>query len=167
MTSDVGSLIASAVSGGGLAYIGGLAQSYFKSRSERASKAGDTELKIDQHRDQLVLDLLAAARAENAVVRVDLASARQEIQTLRELEGRVAHFDQCLEHLEVLLKARQNGNIEEIRAAERMAQAFINRMARLANVRGTIANEIQIVASAESLREATEPMMPPTPPATY
>lgn len=167
MASEVSSLVAAAMSGGGLSYAASVAVAWFRSRSERQDKSNETDLKIEQHRDQLVIDLLTSARAESAQLRLDVQHARAESDTLRLLQNRAAHFDQALEHLEILLRSRAGGKPEEIHAAEVMAQAFVNRMKRIADARGTIANEVQREVSAQAIREATEPMMPPTPPATY
>jgi hypothetical protein len=164
MALDISSTIAVAVSSGGVTWFATFAREYMKTRAERLTKADDREIKIDQHRDQLMLELLAAARSENAQVNIALVAARQESDILRQAQNRSAHFDQCLEHLEILLKARQGGNAEEIKAAERMAQAFVTRMRRLAAAQGTMANEVQVAISTEALRDVVDPT---TPPATY
>lgn len=114
-------------------------------RIERNSVAKfehDTTLEI--HRDELTFQLLQNARLEMASARIETEDLRDEVRKLRSMENHFFHFQQSLDHLEALLfpdtpEARTN--------AERNARAFLNRMRRLNEAKGTIANEVQRHAS--------------------
>lgn len=102
------------------------------------------------HQDSLTFELLQNAREEVAVVRTEIETLRRENRSLREIEKHFYHYEQSLEHLEAILTA---STVEERAVAERNARAFLNRMRRLKEARGTIANELQIMASEDALRE--------------
>lgn len=107
-----------------------------KTERERAEK-GD---RLEIHRDELMFEVLEHARQEMACARVEVEDLRSEVQKLRAMEQHFYHFQQSLDHLEALLLAET----ESARtAAERNAQAFLNRMRRLNEAKGTIANEAQ------------------------
>jgi hypothetical protein len=65
---------------------------------------------------------------------------RDEVRKLRAMEQHFYHFQQSLDHLEALLFAETT---EAQAAAERNARAFLARMRRLNEAKGTIANEAQ------------------------
>lgn len=89
---------------------------------------------------ELVVELLANARSEVKSARTEMETLREEINTLRSLEQHFYHFEQALEHLEAVMHAVDD---EARQHAERLAQAFLTRMRRLQEARGTIANEAQ------------------------
>lgn len=99
-----------------------------------------TDAILEQHRDGLTFQLLDAARAE-------LAGMRQEVEKLRPMESHLYHLQQALEHIEALLSV--DPDVKAI--AERNARAFLNRMRRMEDAKGTIANEIQRHRAADAL----------------
>jgi peptidoglycan hydrolase CwlO-like protein len=56
------------------------------------------------------------------------------------MERHFYHFQQALEHLSAVLFAKDEA---EKATAERNARAFLTRMTRLQEAKGTIANEVQ------------------------
>jgi multidrug resistance efflux pump len=106
--------------------------------------------KIDTSRDDLAIELLSSARAEVITARSEMSGLREEITSLRAMEQHFYHFQQALEHLSAVLFAKNHASRQ---TAERSARAFLNRMARLREAKGTIANEVQRV---ESVLVATE-----------
>jgi ABC-type Zn uptake system ZnuABC Zn-binding protein ZnuA len=64
------------------------------------------------------------------------------------MENHFYHFQQSLDHLEALLFS---ATPEEKANAERNARAFLQRMRRLNEAKGTIANEAQRAASSVHL----------------
>jgi hypothetical protein len=117
-------------------------------RSKRAddlvARQTDHSERMDIHRDELALQLLANARQEMSSARVEVEDLREEIRKLRAMETHFFHFQQSLEHLEALLFA---DSVDARANAERNARAFLTRMRRLNEAKGTIANEAQRVAS--------------------
>lgn len=100
----------------------------------------DHTASVDQHRDELALELLGSARNEVVQARSEMESLRDEIKSLRAMEQHFYHFQQAIEHLSAVLFAHD----EHDRAnAERNAKAFLARMKRLQEAKGTIANEVQ------------------------
>lgn len=106
---------------------------------------------VEIHRDDLVIKLLAAAREEVAEGRAEVEEVRQENKALRAIERHFYHFDQALEHLEAILSAGDDADARAV--AEKNATAFLARMRRLQQAKGTIQQEVQIVESAERLNE--------------
>ena len=80
--------------------------------------------------------------------RIEVEELREEVRKLRSMENHFYHFQQSLEHLEALLFAN---TAEERSVAEHNARAFLNRMKRLQDAKGTLTNEAQRVASAVHL----------------
>jgi multidrug resistance efflux pump len=117
-----------------------------KIRKEKAEHGERLEI----HRDDLTFELLKAARDEVAVARIEMESLRDEVQTLRALEQHFYHFQQALDHLDAVLYAE---TADERATAERAAKAFVNRMRRLNEAKGTVANEAQRASSAIRLAE--------------
>lgn len=100
--------------------------------------------RLEVHRDELTFQLLQNARLEMASARIEVEDLRDEVRKLRSMENHFFYFQQSLDHLEALLFA---GTSEDRAAAERNARAFLNRMRRLNEAKGTIANEVQRAAS--------------------
>ena len=96
--------------------------------------------RLEIHRDELTFELLQSARNEMAAARVEVDDLRDEVRKLRAMERHFYHFQQSLDHLEALLFS----NTTEARStAERNARAFLTRMRRLNEAKGTLANEAQ------------------------
>lgn len=117
-------------------------------RDRKRSEDATATANVDMHRDDLAIKLLRAANEEVQQVRSEIEDVRQENKALRALEQHFYHFQQALEHLEAVLTAAD----EATRAvAERNATAFLSRMRRLQQAKGTIQQEIQVVESASRL----------------
>ena len=108
-------------------------------------KLGDrkADLDLEIHRDGLTFELLEAARHEIASLRIDLERSRIN-------EDHIHHFDDALRHIEELLLAENAG---ERKSAERSARAFLNRMRRMQEARGTLSNEIQRITSEQNIED--------------
>lgn len=116
-----------------------------EAKNEREDQQHD---RLEIHRDELALQLLQSARQEMSAARVEVEDLRDEVRKLRSMENHFYHFQQALEHLEALLFP----DSEEARTnAERNARAFLSRMRRLTEAKGTLANEAQRVASDVSI----------------
>lgn len=117
-------------------------------RSKRLDKRVETQVEHDQrmiiHRDELTFQLLQNARLEMSSARIEVEDLRDEVRKLRSMENHFYHFQQSLDHLEALLFAQTD---EERTTAERNARAFLTRMRRLNEAKGTLANEAQRAAS--------------------
>lgn len=100
-------------------------------------------LDVRTHNDGLAVELLETARAELAILKVELEQQRAR-------QAHLQHFERALEHLEALIMAE---NDAEFALAKRNARAFLNRMKRLAEARGTVINEVQRAESKEHLAE--------------
>ncbi len=96
--------------------------------------------RLEVHRDQLTFDLLKNARFEMSQAHVEVEDLRGEVRKLRSMEQHFYHFEQSLDHLEALLLAETP---EATALATRNGRAFLNRMRRLQDAKGTIANEAQ------------------------
>lgn len=122
---------------------------YGKQRQDRNSAAKiEHDTTLEMHRDELTFQLLQNARLEMASARIEVEDLREEVRKLRSMENHFYYFQQSLDHLEALLFP---GSAEERVAAERNARAFLQRMRRLNDAKGTIANETQRAASAVHL----------------
>lgn len=95
---------------------------------------------VDASRDDLAIELLSSARSEVVTARAEMESLRDEMKALRAMEQHFYHFQQALDHLAAVLFAKDEG---ERATAERNARAFLTRMSRLQEAKGTIANETQ------------------------
>lgn len=100
--------------------------------------------RLEVHRDGLTFELLQNARQEMANARVEVEDLRDEVRKLRAMEQHFYHFQQSLDHLEALLFAETT---DARSTAERNARAFLTRMRRLNEAKGTIANEAQRAAA--------------------
>lgn len=106
------------------------------------------------HRDELTFQLLQNARLEMASARIEVEDLRDEVRKLRAMENHFAYFQQSLDHLEALLFS---DTVEARANAERNARAFLARMRRLNEAKGTLANEAQRAASEISLIDRNTP----------
>lgn len=100
----------------------------------------DHKEKIESSRDDLAIELLSSARAEVVSARSEMESLRDEMKSLRSMEQHFYHFQQAIDHLSAVLFAKDESDKA---IAERNARAFLTRMARLQQAKGTIANEAQ------------------------
>lgn len=100
----------------------------------------DHAAQVDVSRDSLAVELLSSARQEVVTARAEMESLRDEMKALRAMEQHFYHFQQALDHLAAVLFAKDDA---EKTTAERNARAFLTRMHRLQEAKGTIANEIQ------------------------
>lgn len=100
----------------------------------------DHSATVDASRDSLAVELLSSARQEVVTARAEMESLRDEMKALRAMEQHFYHFQQALDHLAAVLFAKDAGERE---LAERNARAFLTRMTRLQEAKGTIANEVQ------------------------
>jgi hypothetical protein len=117
-----------------------------KQRNEAKASERKNDLDVEVHRDSLTIQLLETARSEVAALRV-------EVERLRPNEAHIRHFEMALNHLERMLLAE---NDPERKRAERGARAFVNRMRRLAEARGVIANEVQLLESRTSIADQAD-----------
>lgn len=100
----------------------------------------DHAAKVDMSRDGLAVELLSSARAEVVTARAEMEGLRDEMKALRAMEQHFYHFQQALDHLSAILFAKSE---DDRGTAERNARAFLTRMTRLQEAKGTIANETQ------------------------
>lgn len=100
----------------------------------------DHKVNVEASRDDLAIELLSSARAEVVTARAEMESLRDEMKALRSMEQHFYHFQQALDHLAAVLFAKDES---EKATAERNARAFLTRMTRLQEAKGTIANEVQ------------------------
>lgn len=107
---------------------------------------------LDVSRDDLAIELLSSARAEVVTARAEMESLRDEMKALRAMEQHFYHFQQALDHLSAVLFAKDEN---EQAIAERNARAFLTRMSRLQEAKGTIANEVQRVDAGLKQTEST------------
>lgn len=119
-------------------------------RERRQTAKDDQHSKLEIHRDELTFELLTSARAEMSAARVEVEDLRDEVRKLRAMEQHFYHFQQAMDHLEALLFP-EDAAAREI--AERNARAFINRMRRLNEAKGTVANETQRHSAAVHFAE--------------
>lgn len=95
---------------------------------------------VNASRDDLAIELLSNARNEVVQARSEMTALREEINSLRAMEQHFYHFQQAIEHLTAVLTATTP---EECANTERNARAFLARMKRLQEAKGTIADEVQ------------------------
>lgn len=100
----------------------------------------DHKASLEVSRDDLAIELLSSARAEVVTARAEMEGLRDEMKALRAMEQHFYHFQQALDHLACVLFAKTETDRE---VAERNARAFLTRMQRLQEAKGTIANETQ------------------------
>lgn len=124
-----------------------VAQAYVYRDKHKLQVAGQSD-KLEIHRDEFTLELLKSARSEITMVRGEINELREERSTLFKLEQHVYYFQESLDHLERLLFA---DTPEDLQQARRNAGAFLRRMKRLQEAKGTILNEVQLRESQEHL----------------
>ena len=139
--ADLGQIIPALGLGGAVTWAGTAVVQWIKSRGEREQARATADATLEQHTDKFALELLNAAR-------VEIAAVKAELTDLRPLQTRIAHFEEALDHIAALLASE---GADERKVAERRATAFLNRMRRLNEARGTLLNEAQIARSAASL----------------
>jgi peroxiredoxin len=105
----------------------------------------DYEAVVEKTRNDLTIQLLSSARSEAVAARAEIEGLHSQVTSLRALEQHFFHFQQALDHLDAIVNASDAVTRE---AAERAGRAFVNRMRRLVEAKGTIANEVQTVDSA-------------------
>lgn len=142
--ADVIGLGLALVSGGLLTATGKVVLGAIASNRLRKSDIRDTDVKLEEHRDQLTLDMLSAAR-------VEMRELRAEVAELRPISARLIHLEECLDHLDALLHAEDDATWD---AAARRAQAFLKRMRPAV---GDLRNEAQIRASARHIADDSNP----------
>lgn len=121
------------------AFVSWAATAWHHHEKKKKEKVDQTD-RLEIHRDELTFELLQNARKEMASARVEVDDLRDEVRKLRAMEQHFYHFQQSLDHLEALLFA----DTPEARGtAERNARAFLTRMRRLNEAKGTLANEAQ------------------------
>lgn len=106
------------IGGGGSTVFAQAISGWWTGRREDRRSQRDTDIQLEEHRDNLTFDLLKAAREEMSALRAEAAS-------LRPLALHVAHLEEALDHLYALLHAE--GDLERV-AAERRARGFLKRM---------------------------------------
>lgn len=119
-------------------------------RGKKTKERHDQDDRLEIHHDNLTFLLLEASRTEVAGARLEMDELRRETKQLRSLELHFFHFQQSLDHLDAVLHAK---NPADRKTAERNAKAFLNRMRRMNNAKGTIRNEVQAVDSAVAMAE--------------
>jgi len=87
-----------AVIGAGIAWVWNAWRQAKKESVESAAGNASLTLKITEHRDNLTFELLNAAKEE-------VKGLREELHNYRQLERRVAHFEEALRLLSDLLHA--------------------------------------------------------------
>lgn len=124
--------------------------SIYANRDKKKEKENDSADRLVVHRDELTLQIIRAGREEISTAKLEVDDLRDEVKKLRAMEKHFYHFQQSLDHLEALLLATTP---EECDAAERSARAFLNRMRRLQEAKGTVINEVQRVVSEISVSD--------------
>jgi hypothetical protein len=127
--------------------------SAFANREKAKKYAIEHADRLEMHRDDLTLQIISRGREELALARIEVSDMREEVRKLRAMETHFFHFQQSLDHLEALLTA---STTEERMVAERNARAFLTRMRRLNEAKGTITNEVQRMASEISILDQNQ-----------
>ncbi len=144
--ADLATVVPAGLALFGSGWAGQAVLAWMKNRGEQAARKEDSNVKLTEHSSKLMFEVLEAARVDVQLARAEAKAARTENASLRSMEGRFAHFEEALDHIKMLIAAE---GAEEVRAARRRATAFLNRMRRLADARGTILNELQLQQSTE------------------
>lgn len=105
----------------------------------------DYEAVVEKTRSELTIQLLSSARSEAVAARAEIEGLHSQVTSLRALEQHFFHFQQALDHLDTIVNAADDAGRK---TAEKNARAFLTRMRRLMEAKGTIANEVQTVDSA-------------------
>lgn len=136
--------VAAVLAAGGVGWFGNAVVQWMRSRETRHATDRTVDQKVEEHRDQLTLDLLEAARTEAAAWREEVSNLRPMVT---DMLVRLAHFEEALDHLHALLASEEPA---ERSAAERRARAFLKRMRR-DPLSPELRNPVQSAASRESL----------------
>jgi len=118
--------------------------SIYANREKKKTTKIEQDDRLEIHRDELTLAIVRLGRDEIASAKIEVEDLRNEARRLRSMENHFFHFQQSLEHLDALLSA---ATVEERTLAEKNARAFLNRMRRLQEAKGTVANEAQRIVS--------------------
>lgn len=110
----------------------------------------DYEAVVEKTRSELTIQLLSSARSEAVSARAEIEGLHSQVTSLRALEQHFFHFQQALDHLDMIINATDDLSRKN---AERAARAFLTRMRRLIEAKGTIANEVQTVESGLAATE--------------
>lgn len=127
--------------------------SMYANRKKAEKDASEQADRLEVHRDELTLAIIRTGREEISLARLEVDDLRDEVKKLRAMETHFYHFQQSLDHLEALLIA---STPEERALAEKNARAFLNRMRRLQEAKGTISNEVQRANSEIELLDRDE-----------
>lgn len=138
--AELGKLGGALVASGALGWVGNAAVEWWKNRGVATEARTAAEVDLEQHRDGLTFQLLAASRSE-------IAALTAQVDRLRPMEASLYDLQQAMEHIEALL----NTPAADRASVERNARAFLNRMRRNAEARGTISNEVQRQTSSARL----------------
>lgn len=118
--------------------------SMYVNREKKKEAKIEQDDRLEIHRDELTLALVRMGREEITAAKIEVEDLRNEAKRLRAMEDHFYHFQQSLDHLEALLSAITT---EERALAEKNARAFLNRMRRLQEAKGTVVNEVQRAVS--------------------
>lgn len=125
--------------------IGNAVLAHYRSKASLHNIDKNAEIKLEEHRDNLTFQLLRAAKDE-------VAAARAEVAMFRPLARHLAHFEEAITHIERLILAEENGELEIARKA---AHAFLERVKGLGNLQ-------QVSVSARNLQGDLEGRKTPT-----
>lgn len=140
---DIVTVAVAAVGGGGASHAAQFAVAWLKRRGEHTDHQDDLDADLNKHRDEMLVELLEAARKELALARIEAVELQIHLR-------RLGHFEEALAHIDALIAAK---TVEARAAVERAAGLFLVRMKRLEEAYGTARNEVQIEHSAESLKD--------------
>lgn len=147
-------LTAAGIGGGACASAATVAVQWLRSRGERHATDRTVNADLQKHWTDTTLELVDALRSE-------LHEAREELTGLRPLVAHLAHFEEALDHIHALLAALRSESRDELKAAERRAQAFLRRM-RGDDRKGEQRQAIQRrVSGARVIKDSEEGDVPP------
>lgn len=142
MALDLATVLPTLFAGGGATWVGQVIIARVNGRTNASNARIAADADLEKHRDSLTFELLSAARGE-------VSALRSEVDKLRPMEAHLFQLEQALEHLDALL----NATPDERSNVERAARAFVVRMRRAADARGTLANEAQRLLSGLDVAE--------------
>lgn len=123
-------------------WLGNVLIQALKNRTQNNADRINADIKLEQHRDALTIQLLEQAR-------IEAAQLREELQRLRLVESHSLHFEEALRLLGLLLSTP----VDDRRQIENEASAFVNRMNRGREARGYMRNEAQRIIAATAIAE--------------
>lgn len=124
-------------------WMGSVLVEWLKGRSSRSTALSTAKLGREGQLDELTIDLIAAAKA-------DMAEMRTELALLRPLQAHLLHFEEAIYHLEALVTSRGDPDVEN---AKNAARAFLRRIDRTRQALGNIRQEAQVLRSAAHIAE--------------